>query len=731
MAEEVAVDSTVYNLAGDEDKRPNYLQALVFRNMISNTKESVASSLINGHIRGPGIALRSFFRWADSNYGLIGMPTGNLAASLGVSNTVLNANIPPPALETVTVTSSSVGPADFTIWAEQWLLLNHPSEWGTAYTVEIDFNTSVIKITTVGAVVYTFSPTDFNSTATYIYAYYTMSVTLGQRLFIYRIGSGNPALDAAVAPIATYGKFFPYIPLRLKNQFLSTTYQPDKYTLAKKAFKKATGGDLKEVIDNIASNPSISDIDYAYTVFGVSMNVKDNSAKKYIYNFMTKLMNSQIGTRSYYTDWLCYAAGATSAATALALWNAAQSNPASSLYKTPPPSATFVNTFPRSANSLKVTDGDNLDMRLLWTYISTGGGTGLGKPDAKVGDLWFVKDTDSDAFVNSMTGGSSNPDAEYRSRIRLLWQRTATTYEWVTIVGLSHYNYIYKTYAVKNRASRSYNYVATGDKPKDSGFIIPLHYGTFIELPLTDSTQMSTACVFLVFNAYVAKSIPWWQSGIFQILLIVVIAIAAAVFTGGAGLGILGTNLALGTSLGFTGVTAAIVGSVANALAAVALTSLIGFFATSIFGDEIGAVVTAVLSFVIMNGLTSFNTTGAFNLTDLFKVDTLMMLLDATGNAYTAMVSADIKAMEADLKEYVAQAGETLDNIKEQYYSEFGYGIGYFSPIELTSDKRIMVESGDTFLTRTLMTGSDIAELTLSVVNDFGNLSLTLPKVYS
>lgn len=731
MAEEVAVDSTVYNLAGDEDKRPNYIQTLVFRNIISSSKESIADSLIKGHIRGPGISLRSFFRWADANYGLIGMPTGNLAAALGVSDAVLNANIPPPPLETVTVTSSSVGPADFTIWAEQWLLLNHPAEWGTAYTVEINFITSEIKITLEdGVTEYTFTPTDFNSTATYIYAYYTMSVTTGQRLFIYRIGSGNVALDAAVAPIDTYGKFFPYIPVRLQNQFLSSTHQPDKYALAKKAFKKATSGSLDDVIANIADNAGINDIDYAYTVFGVSMNVEDNSAKKYIYNFLTKLMTSQIGSRSYYTDWLCYAAGAVSAPTALALWNAAQSNPASSLYKTPPPSATFVSTFPRSANSLKVTDGDNLDMRLLWTYISTGGGTGLGKPDAKVGDLWFVKDTDSDAFVNSMTGGSSKPDPEYRSRIRLLWQKTPTTYEWVTIVGLSHYNYIYKTYAVKNRASTSFNYVATGGKPKDSGFIIPLHYGTFIELPLTDATQMSTACIFLVFNAYVAKTIPWWQSGIFQILLVVVVAIAAAVLTGGVGIGLLGANLAVGTTLGFTGITAAIVGSVANALAAVALTSLIGFFANSIFGDEIGPIVTAVLSFIIMNGVTSFNTTGGFNLNDLFKVDTLMMLLDATGNAYTAMVSADIKAMEAELKEYVSQAGETLDNIKEQYYSEFGHGIGYISPMLFTSDKRLMVESGDTFLTRTLMTGSDIAELTLSVVNDFTNMSLTLPKVY-
>lgn len=731
MAEEVAVDSTVYNLAGDEDKRPIYMQSLVFRNIISNAKESIADSLIRGHIKGPGIALRSFFRWADSNYGLIGMPTGNLAATLGISSLVLESEIPPPVGETITVTSSDIGPADFTRWAEQWLLVNHPTEWGTAYTVEIDFNTSEIKITTESAVEYTFTPTDFNSTATYIYAYYTMSITAGQQMFIYRIGSGNATLDAAVTPIEAYGKFFPYIPLRLKNQFLSTTYQSDKYALAKKAFKKATGGKLDEVIDNIAENEAISDIDYAYTIFGVSANAKDNSAKKYIYEFLTKLMNSQLNSRSYYTDWLCYSAGATSATTALALWNAAQSNPASALYKTPPPNATFRNTFPFTANTLKVTDGDNLDLRLLWTYISTGGGTGLGKVGAKVGDLWFADDTDSDAFVNAMSSVNSKTNPEYRSRVRLFWQISATEHIWLRIVGLSHYNYIYKTYAVKNRLSRSWDYVATGDKPKDSGFIFPLHYGTFAEMPLTDSTQMSTACVFLVFNAYVAKDIPWWQSGIFQILLVVVIAIAAAVFTGGAGLGILGTNLALGTSLGFTGVTAAIVGSVANVLAAVALTSLIGFFANSIFGEEIGAIVTAVLSFVIMQGLTSFNTTSVFNFNDLFKIDTLMMLMDATGNAYTAMVSADIKAMEAELKEYIAQAGETLDSIKEQYYSEFGHGIGYFSPLMFTSDKRLMVESGDTFLTRTLMTGSDIAELTLSVVNDFTNLSLTLPKVYS
>ena len=730
MAEEVAVQSTVYNMAGDEANRPIYMQSLVFRNVISNAKESIADSITKGHLKGPGIALRSFFRWADDNYGLIGMPTGNLAATLGISLAVLNAQIPPPSGEVIITDSASVGPADFTVWAEQWLLANHPSEWGTAYTVSINYVTTVITIVTVGLTTYTFTPTDFVSSATYIYAFYHTDLNANSKVYIYRIGSGNTTLDAAVTPIESYGKFYPYIPIRLTNTFLSESYLPDKYALAKKAFRKATGGKFDDVVASVADNASIDDIDYTYAIFGVALNVEDNSAKKYIYNFLTKLMNSQLYSSSFYTDWLCYTAGATSYATALSIWNAAQTNPASSLYKTPLPNATFRNTFPRPANVLKVTDGDNLDLRLLWTYISTGGGTGLGKVGAKVGDLWFEEDAGTDAFVNAMTGGSSNPDKEYRTRIRLMWQKTDNSYEWLRIVGLSHYNYIYKSYAVKNRASLSWDYVATGDKPKDTGFIIPLHYGTFIELPLADSTQMSTACMFLVFNAYEAVTIPWWQSGIFQILLVVVIAIAAAVFTGGAGLGLLGANLAVGTGLGFTGVTAAIVGSVANALAAVALTSIIGYFAKSLFGDEIGAIVGTVLSFIVMQGLTSFNNLGSFNFNDLFKVDTLMMLMDAAGSAYTSMVSADIRAMEAELKEYVSQSGETLDKIKEQYYSEFGAGIGYFSPLMFTSDKRLMTESGDTFLTRTLMTGSDIAELTLSVVNDFTNMSLTLPKVY-
>src|SRR6218665_209844 len=138
MAEEVAVSSTVYNLAGDENNRPDYMQSVIFRNIIANDKKSLGEAINSSQIKGPAISLRSFFRWADANYGLIGMPTGNLAASLGIDLTVLNGQIPPPVGETVTATSATVGPADFGRWAEQYLLDNYPLQWGTGYTTSID-----------------------------------------------------------------------------------------------------------------------------------------------------------------------------------------------------------------------------------------------------------------------------------------------------------------------------------------------------------------------------------------------------------------------------------------------------------------------------------------------------------------------------------------------------------------------------------------------------------------
>ena len=72
----IYVSSTVYNLAGDEINRPDYLKSLVLGNLLTKTDMDIADTIQSGYIKGPGIKLRNFFRWAQDNYDYIGMPLG-------------------------------------------------------------------------------------------------------------------------------------------------------------------------------------------------------------------------------------------------------------------------------------------------------------------------------------------------------------------------------------------------------------------------------------------------------------------------------------------------------------------------------------------------------------------------------------------------------------------------------------------------------------------------------
>jgi hypothetical protein len=53
---------------------------------------------------------------------------------------------------------------------------------------------------------------------------------------------------------------------------------------------------------------------------------------------------------------------------------------------------------------------------------------------------------------------------------------------------------------------------------------------------------------------------------------------------------------------------------------------------------------------------------------------------------------------------------------------------GEINPMMLTDATEYFGETSETFLSRTLMTGSDIAELTRAMVENFAEISLELPK---
>lgn len=551
-----------------------------------------------------------------------------------------------------------------------------------------------------------------------------------KHLWLYEIGSGNTVLDDMIDnPIPVEGEFFPPIPVRLNGRFITEDLDGELYTQSAKAYKKMMKKKFTTLIDKIADNEDIGDIDFAFMTFGVSLNVKENACRKYLYEFFTKLMGFQhYGSASYAAfvirlteynqfidDYMDFLDGTT---TVVPTWK-------------PLPSIKM--------NEVRIkpdgTANIPYDMLLRWSNIEEHTGTGRGKPGAKTGELWFeilpTQSWDQYIFRGANNEGEVDRlvkmDSKSLQGVRLFWQRSADEFTYLNIYGLGHYNYVY---------NGKYVFISGNEALEDedeSGFIVPMHYDTMKKMSLVDSTQMTTACCFMLFNCYQIVKQKWYEKGIFKILFVVVFAIVAAVFTGGAGFGLLGTNLAVGSTLGFTGLTAAIVGSVVNALAAVILTTVIDMFARTLFGDTFGALVGAILSFVIFNVAMSFQATGAFSFDwgSLMRAENLLKLTDALSQGYAAYINSANQTLIGKIEDMQTNYEKQSDSISEMWANNIGYSDISFNPGWITNSTQYQYEPSSLFLSRTLMTGTDVANMSLDMITDYSRLNLTLPSVFS
>ncbi|QWY83759.1 hypothetical protein [Rhizobium phage RHph_X3_15] len=884
------VSSVAYNLAGDEDDRPNYLRALTTQHILSGSKETLGDRLNAGYLHGPGIQLRSFYNWAKDSgeYDEIGMPTGIIGSFAAVDSTLVGGQIPVTPPEFAIVQSASVGSADFTYWAEKYMLENHPNLINTDWVSDFIESTGKIKITFADTTTVQFTPsspsynvnhdymyvsyvtavenqedaiipgsqvdlgptdpfpdttgwtmisdtttnhevtltestrivvtysdgspgsddttyvytdtdyderhaeyqqTTFNG-AVYIgdaevlsstksYMYFEQDSTVEEdvdvdvvhedmgggvtkttttivtteyldetkwhrtdtqeitnkgwsslKYFIYRIGSGNAVLDGLVPPDADMsGNFFPYIPIRLNNNFISETHLPDVYEDAKKGYKKAMKKSFDKLVESIEDNDDLEDIDYAYAVFGVSLNVKENACKKYLYHFFSNIMATQSSNNEDFLDWEGAWEEYDEAFAIWTDWRIAQHDdtfPYDPKKGDPEPPKPKKPTIP--TNSVRIANTSSIDtkfdIRLVWNYIHEITGTGLGKTGAKKGEYWFeyLGENEYEQRVYS-AAYNPQPDPIKIQKARLYWQETSTSWKALEIYGLKHRNYVYNGKSVAIDMGE-----ALGDTD-ESGFIVPLHYQTFKDVSLVHGTQMSTACCFILFNCYQVVKQRWYEKGIFKILFVIVIAIVSVAFTGGAGLGLLGTNAAVGASLGFSGLTGAIVGSIANAMAALVLSTIIEKV-TSSFG-VLGSLIGSLFSIFTMNLISSFQAGFSFNWADLMRAENILKLTDAFSQGYSAFIQGNIQDLAAESQQIMNNYQKESERISKLYADNIGYANNIIDPTMFTNSSNMYLESGDTFLSRTLMTGSDIAAMSHDMLNSFTDLTLTLPTAYA
>jgi hypothetical protein len=91
--------------------------------------------------------------------------------------------------------------------------------------------------------------------------------------------------------------------------------------------------------------------------------------------------------------------------------------------------------------------------------------------------------------------------------------------------------------------------------------------------------------------------------------------------------------------------------------------------------------------------------------------------------------------MDAETREIYEKIGDVrsdeaakMEEIEQLYKSMLGDTGVDFDPMELTNAAMNFSESSQAFLSRTLLTGTDVVNITHSMISDFVEISLELPE---
>jgi hypothetical protein len=770
------VSSVAYPLGEDDGpQKQQFMKTTVLNAVLS--QDDVARSITSGYLNGQGIALRNAFRYAKDNY------TGGLPFSQGryidrpdlTELTAILGQIHP--IGEVEYNTVMIGTAEFEWWAERYLADNYGYDRramefdrppagvertaNVAYDLEPDGRVKILLMNNDGSTqVITIQPSGYEQMGVYVHAAYTLeqifktaastvvrdktpgetnsnSITVvvverteeiqttttrvtttvdtpepgkttvvteaetvvvsRMKYFLYRLGKGTyPQLDNLIGSAALAVPYFPAVPIRVDNR--SVVGEANKGTAQYKTSKKylrKIGLDLDKIVKDIESNPQIGDIDFAFIVQGVQLKVQSQEGKRYLFRFFQHLRNISASdtTQAAHQEW-----GSLFDAIAAALENQRA--------RTNPPKVNRLEIYnPKDRKN-------NYDILLQWNYIDTTLQSGQVFPNAKPGDVTI-----------GMQGGQvvrsfrwMNLEME-SSILMARRQIDANTYEQLEISGLYYENFIYQGKSVSISAWDAFN------DEEEEGFIIPLSQQILNDMPLKEVTDLGYHCSHLVFNCYKIVKQKWYQRGIFKVILFI-IAVIVTIFFPPAGGALYGAIGALGAAVGLSGLALAIFVAVVYVLAVMIIANLIIKAGTKIFGEWF-AVIATVIAFltnnwqqILQNGIRSLVLT-AQNIINLTSA-----VLQAYGQ-YAAMKVKDITAELEGLEDQWKKKFNELEDMMEKMLGNNSHIIDIQGITEATRIR--FFEKRESFLGRTLLTGSDIAAITNGQITNFVESSLRIP----
>ena len=570
------------------------------------------------------------------------------------------------------------------------------------------------------------------------------------KMFLYKVGSGVESLDSLVQRSVAEIDWLPFIPIRLDNKFVRDFSDNDLHTWCTKAFRKAFGRRTKidAIVESLEENESLKDIDFAHIAFGVSLNTTSQWGKQYIYEYLRQLSIASGQTSNTVAEYKQQYRAHLEYVKAMQEWNEAQNTSWGRNQK----KIEYVPMPVRPKGSIAFRSKDSsLHFRQVFQYEflyeETGPGRLLveGKP-ASIGQMWWsiLEDTEEDTELEDLrkqVGGGEEGGgarsflgrtlAKYRGTVALNWQESSREWRRMVVNNGQHFNYAYGTNVVKTFAV-----MAIKETEEESGFFFPLNMAIFKKMGIVDGTEMSNCSAYLILNSYKVVKKKWYQTGIFAVIVAIVVVVVSIYFppAGGAAGGVLGTNVAVGTAIVGAGASAAViamVGAVANAIAGAILGAILTRVATKVFGNSILGQIFAVVALITIGNYQSAASNGSAPLSfsesfgSMMRAENLLKLSMSAANGYSEYINKSTMHILAEAKELQEAYSAETRRIQEMYVEQFGAG-KVIDPMAFTSAGQGRVESVDSFLTRTLMTGMDIAETAHNMLSEFASLTLTL-----
>ena len=760
----IYVSSVVYPLGEDDDASDNKIDYLKYT-VLNATMQGrpIAESISNGYLKGQGMSLRNVFGYARDHY-TDGVPV-SAAKYLDAPNrdeltAVLQPKHPGSTLDYLTVV---VGTADFEWFAEQYLAKEYgydrtsgeferpPSgvdaDAAIAYDLETD---GTIRILLMNAdattTVVSFRPTEYVQMADFIHCAYqavqvfdsgivtttraaepgevdhvsivtsiieragevqttttrtTVDVTGSDAVvkvskitevrtrpqyFLYQLGKGTyPTLDAWVHSEDLVAPYYPAIPLRVDSTDITDEahQETDLYKTSKKLLNRL-GLKIDDLSESLNDNEGVKDIDFAFVVFGVKLNTKSQDGKRYLFRYFEYLrgITSADTTKASHTAWAA-GAGAT------------------------PPPMNIVEIY-----SEKNRD-KNYDIKLQWDYINTEIKSGEAFPGARKGDVDISMDGTRTEFQFLTLGLTLDSSKLYARR-----QIDEDTYEELEVSGFYYENFIYKGKSVSISA-----YDAFHDDDIE-GFIVPLNQQVLRALSLRDLTDLAYHCCHMVMNCYQVVKQKWYQTGIFRVILFI-IAVILCYFFPPAGVAMLSTLIA--TVVVVSVIIAMIIASIIYVLAMMIVANILMRLAVQVFGEKWGPIIGTILMLVAGNwgsiGTTA-STAASTGITAMQVIQATTAVLNLYGqyaNWQTAQVAKDITKLNEEYE-------KKFDELEEMTEKMLGTNTDLLDIQGMTdATYRHYFEPMDAFLTRTLITGGDVCDITLDQISNFAGLGLQLP----